>query len=122
MQSEVRPSAWRVELPSKPHHGNSSSLGKLLNSLICVLPRRFATGSYPSSQIYSSLYFAMVACVVVVCDLRAVILQRCYGPPPRDCFLEGTGRRLHLARVGLKHAGCHAQENSVSTGGCFETR
>ena len=45
MQSELRPSAWRVELPSKPHSGSSSSFGKLLNSLTWVLPRRLGTGS-----------------------------------------------------------------------------
>src|SRR6185503_18151429 len=60
MQSELRPSACRVELPSKPHIGSCSSLGKLSKSLTCVLPRRFGVGVYPSSQIYSSLYFAMV--------------------------------------------------------------
>ena len=31
------------------------------NSLICVLPRRLGTGVYPSSQMYSSLYFAIAA-------------------------------------------------------------
>ena len=45
MQSELLPSAWRVELPSKPHIGSSSSFGKLSNSLIWVLPRRLGTGS-----------------------------------------------------------------------------
>ncbi len=44
-QSELRPSAWRVELPSKPHSGSWSSAGKASNSLICVLPRRFGTGT-----------------------------------------------------------------------------
>ena len=43
-QSELRPSACMVELPSKPHSGSCSSDGKLSNSLICVLPRRFGTG------------------------------------------------------------------------------
>ena len=33
-----------VELPSKPHSGSCSSVGKLLYSLIWVLPRRFGTG------------------------------------------------------------------------------
>ena len=33
--------------------------GNELNSLICVLPRRFGVGVYPSSQIYSSLYFVI---------------------------------------------------------------
>ena len=58
-QSELRPSACMVELPSKPHRGRCSSEGKLSNSLIWVFPRRFGTGVYPSSQMYSSLYFVM---------------------------------------------------------------
>src|SRR5262245_30940423 len=61
MQSELLPSACRVELPSKPHIGSCSSVGKTSNSSILVLPRRFGTGSCPSSQMYSSLYFAMLA-------------------------------------------------------------
>ncbi len=44
MQSELPPSACFVEDPSKPHIGSCSRLGKLSNSLICVLPRRFGTG------------------------------------------------------------------------------
>src|SRR5471030_2539546 len=44
-----------VELPSKPHNGSCSRVGNLSNSLICVLPRKFGVGVYPSSQIYSSL-------------------------------------------------------------------
>ena len=43
-QSELRPSACCVELPSKPQFGSSPSLGKLLNSLIWVLLRRLANG------------------------------------------------------------------------------
>src|SRR5712671_1811998 len=58
-QSELWPSACRVELPSKPHSGSCSSVGNESNSLICVLPRRFGVGVYPSSQIYSSLYFVI---------------------------------------------------------------
>src|SRR5476651_2242688 len=48
-----------VELPSKPLSGSCSSVGKESNSLICVLPRKFGVGVYPSSQIYSSLYFVI---------------------------------------------------------------
>src|ERR1700754_608678 len=48
-----------VELPSKPHSGSCSSVGNELNSLIWVLPRRFGTGVYPSSQMYSSLYLVI---------------------------------------------------------------
>ena len=50
MQSELWPSACRVELPSKPHCGSSSSVGNVSNDSTLVLPRRFGTGSWPSSQ------------------------------------------------------------------------
>src|ERR1700754_236152 len=59
MQAELLPSACIVELPSKPHSGSCSSVGNESNSLICVLPRRFGVGVYPSSQIYSSLYLVI---------------------------------------------------------------
>src|SRR5436190_14338719 len=58
-QSELWPSACSVEEPSKPHSGSWSSVGNDANSLICVLPRRFGVGVYPSSQIYSSLYLVI---------------------------------------------------------------
>src|SRR4051812_39870199 len=58
-QSELLPSACLVELPSKPQRGSCSSVGKPSYSLICVLPRRFGTGVYPSSHKYSSLYFVI---------------------------------------------------------------
>src|SRR3954469_646459 len=58
-QSDEWPSACRVELPSKPHSGSCSRVGNESNSLIWVLPRRFGVGVYPSSQIYSSLYFVI---------------------------------------------------------------
>ena len=58
-QSELWPSACRVELPSKPHSGSCSRVGNELNSLIWVWPPRFGVGDYPSSQIYSSLYFVI---------------------------------------------------------------
>src|SRR6266702_7501410 len=58
-QSELWPSACMVDEPSKPHSGSCSSVGNEANSLICVLPRRFGVGVYPSSQIYSSLYLFM---------------------------------------------------------------
>src|SRR5246127_3313463 len=58
-QSELWPSACMVDEPSKPHSGSCSSVGNESNSLICVLPRRFGVGVYPSSQIYSSLYFVI---------------------------------------------------------------
>src|ERR1700710_3213528 len=58
-QSELRPSACMVDEPSNPPSGSCSSVRKESNSLICVLPRRFGVGVYPSSQIYSSLYFVI---------------------------------------------------------------
>src|SRR6202142_2813130 len=58
-QSELLPSACMVELPSKPHSGSCSSVGNESKALICVLPRRLGIGVYPSSQIYSSLYFVI---------------------------------------------------------------
>src|SRR5206468_5046090 len=58
-QSELWPSACMVELPSKPQSGSCSRVGNAPNSLICVLPRRFGVGEYPSSQIYSSLYLVI---------------------------------------------------------------
>jgi len=41
------------------HSGSCSSAGNESNSLICVLPRKFGVGVYPSSQIYSSLYLVI---------------------------------------------------------------
>src|ERR1700751_4416506 len=58
-QSELWPSACMVDEPSKPHRGSCSSVGKDANSLIWVLPRKFGVGVYPSSQMYSSLYFVI---------------------------------------------------------------
>src|SRR5580698_6710452 len=60
MQSELLPSACMVELPSKPHLGRSASVGGFSNCLRRVLPRSSGTGCFPSSQIYSSLYFVIV--------------------------------------------------------------
>ena len=45
MQSESLPSAWRVELPSKPQIGSSSRVGNSSNSTTFVFPRMFGTGS-----------------------------------------------------------------------------
>src|ERR1700730_13764476 len=59
MQSELCPSACLVELPSNPQFGTCSRVGKLSKSLTNVLPRMLGIGWYPSSQMYSSLYFAM---------------------------------------------------------------
>ena len=44
-QSESLPSAWRVELPSKPQTGSSSRLGNASNAFTFVLLRRFGVGS-----------------------------------------------------------------------------
>src|SRR3990170_657239 len=60
-QSDEWPSACMVEEPSKPHSGSWSSVGNSAYSLICVFPRRLGTGVYPSSQMYSSLYFVILA-------------------------------------------------------------
>src|SRR5262249_22736735 len=60
-QSEFEPSACCVELPSKFQTGSSSSVGSSESSTIFVLLRRFATGSYPSSPMYSAFTFDMCA-------------------------------------------------------------
>ena len=53
-QSELRPSACWVELPSNPHIGRSETdVGAL--STTFVLLRRLGSGRYPSNQMYSSL-------------------------------------------------------------------
>ena len=44
-QSELEPSACRVELPSKFHTGRSSSVGSPSNATIFVFERRFGVGS-----------------------------------------------------------------------------
>src|SRR5215469_4045236 len=59
MQSLLLPSACIVELPSNPHRGRSARVGVASNDLIVVLPRSSGMGVLPSSQMYSSLYFAM---------------------------------------------------------------
>src|SRR4051812_30367059 len=76
-QSELWPSAWLVEEPSKPHSGSCSSVGNDANSLICVLPRRFGVGVYPSSQMYSSLYF-------VIEPLLSFNAVKCGKPKPLE--------------------------------------
>jgi hypothetical protein len=43
--------------------------------LICVLPRKFGIGVYPSSQIYSSLYF--------VIELSLALMMRKWGTETR---------------------------------------
>src|ERR1700704_6430575 len=72
-QSELFPSACMVELPSKPHSGSCSSVGNESYSLICVLPRRFGVGVYPSSQIYSSLYFVIELSHVRKVGIRSLL-------------------------------------------------
>src|ERR1700726_4894242 len=59
-QSELLPSACMVELPSKPQLGRSARAGGCSNALSRLLPRRSGTGFFPSSQMYSSLYFVIV--------------------------------------------------------------
>src|SRR6201986_2077384 len=58
-QSELLPSACIVELPSKPQVGKSASTGGLSNVFRVVFPRNSGTGFFPSSQMYSSLYFVI---------------------------------------------------------------
>src|ERR1700733_15374480 len=55
-QSELLPSACKVELPSKPHSGTCSSAATRANSLIFVWPGRFGARVRPPSQIRSGLY------------------------------------------------------------------
>src|ERR1700752_3638471 len=76
-QSELWPSACMVELPSKPHSGSCSSVGNELNSLIWVLPRRFGTGVYPSSQMYSSLYLVIEPLILTM----RKVWNRSHWPP-----------------------------------------
>src|SRR5580698_9245230 len=59
MQSELLPSACMVELPSNPQLGISARVGGCSNCLMRVFPRRLGTGCFPSSQMYSSLYFVI---------------------------------------------------------------
>src|SRR5581483_9194992 len=48
-----------VELPSKPQLGSSARVGGVSNCFTRVLPRSSGTGCFPSSQMYSSLYFGI---------------------------------------------------------------
>src|SRR4051812_31959853 len=76
-----------VELPSKPHSGSCSSVGKELNSLICVLPRRFGVGVYPSSQIYSSLYLViepLLSLMLLNVENRSLLGHHTRVPGPRQ--------------------------------------
>src|SRR5436190_15773082 len=66
-----------VDEPSKPHSGSCSSVGKASNSLSWVLPRRLGTGVYPSSQIYSSLYFVIRVSHELI---NRGVSERCYVP------------------------------------------
>ena len=74
-QSELLPSACSVELPSKPHSGRSSRLGNALYSLICVFPRKFGVGVYPSSQMYSSLYFVILGLSLLLTTVKCEKLR-----------------------------------------------
>src|SRR6266852_7617830 len=109
-QSELWPSACRVELPSKPHSGSCSNVGNESNSLICVLPRRFGIGVYPSSQIYSSLNF--------VIELSHELMMRKVGN--QKAFLVTTsvpGHHRPLLSKQLKcqslHCGSAGQEGET---------
>ena len=98
-QSELRPSACMVELPSKPHKGSCSRVGNSAYSLICVLPRRLGVGVYPSSQIYSSLYF-------VIPSLSSAAGARCVDVRPRT-RLAAKARAAAGDWPLAKHFLCH---------------
>src|SRR5579862_3213353 len=92
MQSELLPSACMVELPSKPQRGRSDRAGGFSNCLSRVFPRSSGTGCFPSSQMYSSLYFVIVFGPSVGCVIPDAWLQ----------FYRGEGQKpLHSAHVKL---------------------
>jgi hypothetical protein len=64
-QSEDRPVACSVELPSNDHTGQLSSVASKFLTIF-VLLRKLWVGVYPSSQMYSSFTFFIVIDVVVV--------------------------------------------------------
>src|SRR5690348_10865454 len=90
-----------VELPSKPHSGSSPSEGNVSNSFICVLPRRLGVGVYPSSQMYSSLYF-------VIASPLKLLTKDVLGSP-------GRLRRLAANSRGFKHQPCQETRGRNST-------
>src|ERR1700733_14119911 len=92
MQSEFEPLAWLVDEPSKPQSGSCSSVGNESKSLSWVLPRRLGAGVWPSSHMYSSLYF-VITVSLLVCEVRCVdadVFEACaaksggHPPPPAD--------------------------------------
>src|ERR1041384_6433025 len=64
-QSELWPSAWLVEEPSKLPSGSCSSVGNDPNSLLGVLPRGFGAGVSPSGKMSRSLYFVIEPLLIV---------------------------------------------------------
>src|ERR1700720_3954333 len=95
-----------VELPSKPHSGSCSSVGNESNSLICVLPRKFGVGVYPSSQIYSSLYFVielshelMMRKVGTEASNRSLLVTTRLPGPPRPVLT----KQLRCQIAALRH-------------------
>src|SRR5690348_5200264 len=98
-QSEFEPSAWRVELPSKFQTGRSSTVGSSPSSTIFVLLRRFGTGSYPSSQMYSSLTFPIARLLLVRVPERkkGPALRRVRGPNASAGTVVGAERGRNLA-------------------------
>src|SRR5579872_5704003 len=88
-QSELWPSACWVEEPSKPQSGSCSNVGNEANSLIWVLPRKFGVGVYPSSQIYSSLYWVIelsLALIMLKWRTEAMAPHACTRPPSASYY------------------------------------
>src|SRR3954454_4750324 len=88
-----------VDEPSKPQSGSCSRLGNASKSFSWVLPRRLGTGVYPSSQIYSSLYF--------VIRVSHWLITRCVS---ERCQMPGNRRRAPAVNCwpACKHVTCHS--------------
>jgi hypothetical protein len=98
-----------VELPSKPHSGSCSSVGNASNSLICVFPRRFGIGVYPSSQIYSSLYF--------VIELSHKLMMRKWEPKPNGthaCTRPPSANPYQAFNVPIGVAGTRGRRGEIA--------
>src|SRR6187200_3098163 len=120
-QSELWPSACRVELPSKPHSGSCSRVGNELNSLIWVLPRRFGVGVYPSSQIYSSLYLVIEVSLALMMRKRGNRGLVTTSVPGHH--RPGLTKQLKCQNAALRNA--RKRENNrlrPAAGGPFEVR
>src|ERR1700748_2408634 len=107
-----------VELPSKPHSGSCSSVGNASNSLIWVLPRRFGTGVYPSSQIYSSLYLVIEPLILTMRKLwnRSQWRHTPTRPPSAD-YDQAFNVPIHRSAVVLLWAGNAAPSGEIHGAG-----